>query len=153
MTFSRKVLICFLLIVFTLSLIAGCTPADTESASDGETFTWVKDESKLVDVKIVDNEVQLYYSLCFDNRYDNSFWVSSVTGGFTRFDCWRWIKYKKAFVAETEDGNNGTLIPPNTKTSVIFVFRGEYLGGKIKKNIRIDTLVFALRDEAPVSTD
>ena len=139
-------LICFILITLALTSVA-CTSKYTESASLNESFFWKKSESKLVDVKIVDNKVQLYYSICFDNQYDHSIWVSSVTGGFSRFDCWRWMKYEKAFVAETEDGQNGVLLPPKTKMSVIFVFEGEYLGGKINEDMRLDSLVFLERHQ------
>ena len=145
MTFSRKVLIYVLLIVFTLSLIAGCTPADTESASDGKIFTWVKDESKLVDVKIVDNEVQLYYSLCFDNQLEYDITISQVGGNFSRFDCWGWLKYQKDFIGETIDGSNSATIPAETKTNVTFIFTGEYLGGKINDDLRFSSLLFLSR--------
>ena len=137
----RKFLV-FILINFTLIFI-GCTPNNTVSAPSEEGFFWDQDESELVDVKIVDDEVYLYYSLCFDNRNDDcSVQVSSVTGSFSKFDCKGWLKHQKAFVAETEDGQNGLLIPPKTKTSVVFVFQGEYLGGEIKEDMRLDTLVF-----------
>ena len=142
---KRKVFlatVCFLVITFVLMFI-GCTHKDAESTSSNEGFFWDQDESELVDVKIVDDEVYLYYSLCFDNRNDDcSVQVSSVTGSFSKFDCKGWLKHQKAFVAETEDGQNGLLIPPKTKTSVVFVFQGEYLGGEIKEDMRLDTLVF-----------
>ena len=141
MSFLRRLLICFIMITLAFTSVA-CTSKDTESTMPDEYFAWLRKESGLVEAKIVGDKVQLYYSVCFDNQYDIGILVSSVVGGFSRLDCWGWMKYEKAFVAETEDGQNEVLIPPKTKMSVIFVFEGEYLGGKVNEDITLDSLVF-----------
>ena len=134
--------VCFLLIAaFLLCPIMGCGAEDATSNPDRKYFTWVKEESTLVDISVADNTVHLYYSICFDNQYDHEVDVWAVTVGFSRFALLGWLKYQDAFVGNPIDGSTKVTIPPNTKTSVVFVFQGEYLGGKINEKLRIRGLV------------
>ena len=133
---------CFLLIAaFLLCSITGCGAEDTTPNPDRKYFKWVEEESILVDAKAVDNTVQLYYSLCFDNRYDHEVDVWAVTVNFSRFALRGWLQYQDAFVGDPIDGSTKVTIPPNTKMSVVFVFQGEYIGGKVNEKLRIRRLV------------
>ena len=134
--------VCFLLIAaFLFCIITGCGVKDTTSDSDRKYFKWVKEESVLVDVKVVDNTVQLYYSLCFDNRYDHEVDVWAISVDFSRYSLLGWLKYQDAFVGDPIDGSTKVTIPPSTKTSVVFVFQGEHLGGKVNEKLQIRSLL------------
>lgn len=140
--FSRKSAFYTLFVTFLLCFITGCADEDTASTPDTEYFAWIQEESMLVDVKIEDNNVQLFYSICFDNRYDHGVTVSSVVAKFSQYDLLGWLHYQDAFVAETTDGCNSVIIPPETKMSVTFIFQGEYLGGEIDEDLRFASLVY-----------
>ena len=135
--FLMKSLCIVLIVAFLLCAITGCSAEDTTYKTDRKYFTWVKEESTLVNIRVVDNTVYLYYSIYFDNQYDHEVDVWAITVRFSRYSLRGWLKYQKVFVGDPVDGSTKVTIPPSTKTSVVFVFQGEYLGGKINEKLRI----------------
>ncbi len=132
--FLLKLLVCCAVVAAYVLILALLLPVP-EAGDD--TWRYLPEESYLVDV-IVHPEsgtAEILYALCFDNPSDDAYNLAPVRATFARKDLSGWMKYEHLMDGVRQDGEYDTYLPPKTKTSVVFSFTGEYLGGEISSTI------------------
>lgn len=138
-----KKLICILLVCASLLLcLSGCRTANSQdSTEDLPNFRWIREESGLVDYTISDNIIQVRYALCFENNSESDTSLSHLFASFKKSHLRGWMKYEIAYHGYLENGDDTLIVKSGEKTTVIYVFTGEYLGGDVNEKLYMTDFV------------
>ena len=101
-----------------------------------ERLYWVSEESYFVDYEIVDSKkVRFRYSICFVNNTKNDMTIS-LGAKFKQSEIKEWLKQSE-FLTGYNDNHEPlySKILSGEKKNIIFMFEGEYLNGKINRNL------------------
>lgn len=145
-----KIIVCFVTMCTIILLIVACHfPFDDVSISDkkNENGFWVRDQSYLLDYTIKDNSIQLRYSFCFQNHTGYDLRVNGFVVDLRKSDLNGWLKYENSYNGALENGDDDILILSGEKINVILVLEGEYLGGEVNTNFRVNHIVMGQRIE------
>ncbi len=101
------------------------------------TWTWEQEDCFLVDVRVDEENqtVEMLYSLRFVNHSDKTYQLAPVSATFSWIDLMGWMEYDNWLWGERLDGEYYTYLPPHETVDVVFVFKGKYLGGRVKEEI------------------
>lgn len=125
----------FLLLFWGLTLYSIFAPVEYEG--ERGTLRWVREESCFVDYSILEDIIQLRYSMCFENESGHDL---VIYGMGVRFDksTLAGIMENDGFVnCKGENSHYILLIPDGDKINVIVSLEGEYLGGEINEDLAI----------------
>lgn len=141
---------CFIMICIVIFLCSACNfslgKAGVSNEEDENSF-WLKDESYLIDYTIKGDRIQLRYSFCFYNNSGYDLRMNGFILDLKRRDLKGWLKYEDNYEGELENGVKEVLIPFGEKMNVVLVIEGEYLGGEVNTEFRINHVVMGQRVE------
>lgn len=129
--------ICLLLsVILAVLLVAGCALLDNENANQKGSLYWEPDKSAFVDYDIIDDDtIKFRYSIHFVNNSKDDLMVS-VSAKFKAKELKDWVKYESLFAGKDQNGERMySEIKAGESADVIFVFEGEYLGGKVNAEL------------------
>ncbi len=134
----KRILIAFALI-FTIIFfcVVGLTIYSIfdKPATESKGLRWLRNQSFFMDYSISDDIVSFRYSICFENTSDHDYLISPIAAKFEKSELDGWLRYEKFFEGRVETGEYNTLIPSGETINVIFVFKGDYLGGKVNEKL------------------
>lgn len=129
-------------------ILCGCLMLDDDSQSavmSKGTLRWIREQSFCENITIQKDQVILTYSFRFENTTDEDLWVCYPQAKFSRFELRGWLEYDH-FSGYGENGENMFLVPANDEADIIVIFKGNYLGGSVNKELSLPAIVFIQKD-------
>lgn len=143
-----KRIVCFVSICLIILLMGAChLPFDGATNADkknGNEF-WVKDQSYLLDYTIQDNSIELRYSFRFENHTGYDLRINGFVVDLRKKDLKGWLKYEDYYNGMLENGEDDIMIRSGEKIDVVLVLKGEYLGGEVNTNFRVNHILMGQR--------
>lgn len=138
----KKSICILLLCILALLCSSGCSAPDNQDSTDAsKVFCWIREESGLVYYTISDDIIQVRYALCFENNSESDTSLSHLFASFKKSHLRGWMKYEIAYHGYLENGDDTLIVKSGEKTTVIYVFTGEYLGGDVNEKLYMTDFV------------
>ena len=117
---------------------------ESEDCTDGG-IIYIEEQSSFIGWQLTDSgEIELYYSLCYQNTGDQDAEMTTSLH-FPKRKIKKWIKYKRFFDG-TVNGNRSFIIPAFETVTVIYVIQAEYTGASLPDKFPMpDEFIFMLR--------
>ena len=142
----KKIIYFATMCIIILLIVAGHFSFGNIAVSEkNENEFWVREESYLLNYTIQDNSIQLRYSFCFQNQTGYDLRLNGFVVDLRKRDLKGWLKYEDSYDGVLENGEDDILILSGERINVILVIEGEYLGGDVNTNFRINHIVMGQR--------